>query len=183
MTQSVEPAVSRNVLEMLTVANEFCLFTEGIEKYTKEDVISYFQKLCPLLYIKGATLPFLQPENPDANERFVTEENWEVIYKDIKEKLGKDDDFFMVDYNDDDDYSNPVKVSIAEYLVDIYQDMKDFVLLYQRNTKDARENAAAECRLLFERHWGYRCIEVHKIFHFLAYRDSKDNNLDIFPSI
>jgi len=178
MNQTTEPAVSRNVLEMLTVANEFCLFLEGIEKYTKEDVISYFQKICPLLYIKGATLPFLNAENPDANERFVTEENWETIYKDVKEKLGKDDDFFMVDYNDND-YANPVKVSVSEYLADIYQDMKDFVLLYQRNTKDARENAAAECRLLFERHWGYRCIEVHKIFHYLVYKEADDNNFEL----
>jgi hypothetical protein len=181
MTQTVEPAISRNVLEMLTVANEYCLFLEKIEKYTKEDILSYFQKICPLLYIKGATLPFIQAENPEANERFVTEQNWETIYNDVKEKLGKDDDFYMVDYNDDD-YSNPVKVSIAEYLSDIYQDMKDFVLLYQKNTKDARENAAAECRLLFERHWGFRCIEIHKIFHHLVFK-GKEKNQDDYPMI
>lgn len=181
MTHTEEPAISRNVLEMLTVANEFCLFMEGIEKYTKEDIISYLQKLCPLLYIKGATLPFIKPENPESYQRFVTEENWETIYSDVKEKLGKDDDFYMVDYNDDD-YTNPVKVSVAEYIADIYQDMKDFVLLYQLNTKTARENAASECRFLFERHWGFRTIEVHKIFHFLVFREKEEENPEALSS-
>jgi hypothetical protein len=170
MTNTEDAAISRNVIEMITVANEYCLFLESIEKYTKEDIISYFQKICPLLYIKGATLPFVSVENPDLNERFVTEENWLNIYNEVKAKLGKDDDFWMVDYNDDD-YSNPVKTSVAEYLTDIYQDMKDFILLYQRNTKAARENAVSECKLLFERHWGFRCIEIHKIFHYLRYKE------------
>ncbi len=174
MTHTEEPAISRNVIEMLTVANEYCLFLEGVEKYTKEDIISYFQKLCPLLYIKGATLPYVEVENPEANERFVTEENWVTIFNDIRKKLGKEDEFWMVDYNDDD-YSNPVKVSIAEYLSDIYQDLKDFILLYQRNTKSSRENAVSECRLLFERHWGWRAIEIHKIFHFLRYNKEAEN--------
>jgi hypothetical protein len=169
MTTTEDAAISRNVIEMLTVANEYCLFLEGIEKYTKEDIIGYFQKVCPLLYLKGATLPFVEVENPDANERFVTEENWLTIFNDVRNKLEKDDEFWLVDYNDDD-YSNPVKASIGEYLADIYQDMKDFILLYQLNTKAARENAVAECRSLFESHWGWRCIEVHKIIHFLRYR-------------
>ena len=52
MTTTEEPAISRNVIEMITVANEYCLFLEGIEKYTKDDIISYFQKICPLLYLK-----------------------------------------------------------------------------------------------------------------------------------
>ncbi|MEI6695571.1 MAG: DUF5063 domain-containing protein [Bacteroidota bacterium] len=171
MSHDEEPAISRNVIEMITVANEYCLFLESIEKYTKEDIVSYFQKICPLLYIKGSTLPFVNVENPEANERFVTEENWLTIYKEIQDKLGKDDDFWMVDYNDDD-YNNPVKTSLAEYLTDIYQDMKDFLMLYQLNTKAARENAASECRSLFVNHWGFRCIEVHKIFHFLRYKDT-----------
>ncbi|NVN95182.1 MAG: DUF5063 domain-containing protein [Bacteroidetes bacterium] len=174
MMLSEEPAVSRNVIEMITVANEYCLFLEGIEKYTKEDIISYFQKICPLMYLKGSTLPFVIVENPEINERFVTEENWLTIFNDVKAKMGKDDDFWMVDYNDDD-YDNPVKTSVAEYLADIYQDMKDFLLLYQRNTKAARENAVSECRLLFERHWGFRAIEIHKIFHYLLYKEANSN--------
>lgn len=164
-----EPEVSRSVIEMLTVANEYCLFAEKIENYTRDDVIGYFQKICPLLYIKGVTLPYIEPENPDANERFVTEENWEKIFNDMKEKLGKDDINNITDYNDNNSLS---KISVAEFIADIYQDMKDFVLLYQKNTKSARENAVAECRLLFERHWGYRIIEVQKIFHQLIYKDS-----------
>mgnify|MGYP000892565234 CR=1 FL=1 len=36
---------SKSVLEMITVAHEFCLFMEKVNSYEKEDVLNYFQKI------------------------------------------------------------------------------------------------------------------------------------------
>ncbi len=168
-----EPAVSKNVIEMLTVANEYCLFMEKIENYSKEDIISYLQKLLPLLYIKGCTLPIVDVEYPEANERFVTEENWQTIFNDTRNKLGKDDEQWIVNYYEQEENSR-IKISLSEFLADVYQDMKDFILLYQKNTKAARENAVFEIKELFASHWGFRILEVHKFMHLWIYK----NNID-----
>ena len=168
-----EPEISRYVIEMITVANDYCLFTESIEKYTREDVLSYLQKVCPLLYVKGALLPYVNVANPEANERYITEENWEVIYKDTKAVLGKVDEFWSIGLHDNMD-AKPTKYSIAEFVADVYQDMKDFLLLYQKNTKAARENAVAENRLLFLEHWGWRVIDIQRAVNYTLYKNEID---------
>jgi len=168
---SEEPEVSRNVIEMITVANEYCLFMESIDKYSKDDTIFYLQKLLPLLYIKGCTLPIVDVQFPEANERFVTEENWQTVFNDARNIFGKNDEQWIVNHYEQDEESR-IKISLSEFLADIYQDMKDFILLYQKNTKYARENAVFELKELFASHWGFRLLEVHKFMHLWIFRNN-----------
>jgi len=169
-------AHSRQVIEMLTVANEYCLFIEKAEEYTKDQLLGFLQKVTPLLYIKGALLPETEVSNPDADERFVTEEQWSNVFADLKTKFGDDDTFWAFDpmnFSPDDSR----KLSLAELLADAYQDMKDFVLLYQRNTTISQENAAAAIRNLFFTHWGSRLATALGHLHYLCYRDLKSDDL------
>jgi hypothetical protein len=171
-----EPVYNRNVLEMLAVTNECCLFVENAENYTKDDLYGFFQKICPLLYLKGALLPFVDPSNPEANERFVLEEKWEIIFNILREKFQPYDEFC---YADDalDKNAELIKGSLAEHFADIYQDLKDFVILYQRNSLTAKENAVAECRRLFMNHWGIRITITQNAMHLLNYPESKDPDI------
>ncbi|MCD4663901.1 MAG: DUF5063 domain-containing protein [Bacteroidales bacterium] len=172
------PVYSKNVLEMLTVANEFCLFAAKVENYSKSYIINYLQKVSPLLYIKGALLPVINVENPDANERFVTEEEWESLFNEFRNKFKPDDEFWFID-----DIglggNEPVKGSLAEHLTDIYQDLKDFILLYQKNSVDAKENAVNSLKMTFETHWGYRLVNATKTLHYLVMEDIADNEENI----
>jgi len=165
-----EPATSKNVIEMITVANEYCLFIENAEKHPRNSIISYLQKLLPLLYIKGCTLPDVEVEYPEANERFVTEENWQTVFNDLRRKFGNYDEQWIANHYELEEDSR-IKISLSEFLADIYQDIKDFILLYQKNTKAARENAVYELNELFASHWGYRTIEVHKFMHLWVYNN------------
>ncbi len=166
-----QPAFNKNVLEFLTVANDYCLFIEGSHKYELNDIISYVQKICPLLYLKGSILPKTHTEYPEANERFVTEENWEIIYHDLLGKFQDDDRFWYLDewFFIDNELS---KGSISEFLADIYQDLKDFVMLYQKNSLDAKQNAIQSVKELFARNWGYKVILVQKTIHYHLFKDS-----------
>ncbi len=174
-----EMIYSKNVLEMITVANEYCMFIEEIEKYKKEFILNYFQKICPLLYLKGSLLPVVEVHDEDANERYVTEEQWEFIFNSVKNLLKQDDEYWYTSTGHKNDLE-PQKGSIAENLSDIYQDMKDFVLLYQKNSRAAKENAVYECKKLFEIHWGSIIIQVQKTLHQLLYKDKLlDSTQDI----
>ena len=48
---------------------------------------------------------------------------------------------------------------------DIYQDLKDFIYLYQKNTEMAKENAVSECKRLFQTRWGVRLTRAHTVIH------------------
>ena len=162
---------SRVVLEMLTVANDFCIFTEGISSKTKIEIVEYYQKVLPLMYVKGSLLPDIEVSDPAANERYVAEQHWEQVYKLVEEKFGKDDLFWRLD-----NLNEANKNSIADHIADIYQDVKDFVFLFQQNRMAAKENAVSECKRLFESHWGHRCTRVIDALHYKKYEDVIDNS-------
>lgn len=172
MAESIpsDPVYNRNVLEMLAVANEFCVFIEKSDDYTKEEVLGFLQKICPLLYLKGALLPMVEPAHPEANERFVTEEKWEMVFNSLRAKFQPADEFWFADAAFEES-PEILKASMAEHFTDIYQDLKDFLILYQRSSLAAKENAVSECKRLFGNHWGVRISNVQKALHFLIYPD------------
>lgn len=174
MTQpnSEDITLSKPVIEMATVANEFCYFLENLEKKEKDVIFDFMQRILPLLYLKGSLLPIIEPEYPEANERFVTEEQWERVFTELRDVFGKDDEYWIIDPQ----YINetePLKASISENIADIYQDMKDFLYLLQKNTVAARENAINQCRLLHGNHWGYRVGNIFSRIHHLIYFDEE----------
>lgn len=160
--------LSKPVIEMATVANEFCYFFETIKKKNTETILNFTQRILPLLYLKGSLLPDIEPQNPEANERFVTEEQWERIFTTLREIFAKNDEFWFIDSQHINE-TEPLKASLSENIADIYQDMKDFILLMQKNTLAARENAISECRLLLANHWGYRIGNIFTQIHHLIY--------------
>jgi hypothetical protein len=161
------PVYSRNVLEMITVANEFCMFMAKVEKYKSDEVFNYLQKISPLLYLKGALIPEIEASNPEANEKFVTSEEYELLFNELRKMFAKDDEFWFVDDLDRED-NDPIKGSLAEHYADLYQDLMDFILLYQKNSLQSKENAVAEIKRLYNIRWGYRILTAQKALHKLV---------------
>lgn len=170
-----DPVYSKQVIELLTVANEYCLFIEKAEEYSKKDIIHYFRHILPLLYLKGSVLKPVVPREPADAERFLTEESWELIFNSLRNKLYPDDHFWVcqdiTDVNTDAE-----KFSIAECLVDVYQDMKDFIMLYQKNRYSSRENAVADIYRLFYSHYGEIITKVMQALHQLELRMKNQDN-------
>jgi len=158
---------SKSVLEMITVAHEFCLFMEKVDSYTQPDILNYFQKIIPLLYLKGSLLPDIEVADDSYVERYVTAENWEIVFNDLRNKLKPHDEYWVLEFSDD---TEATKANIADNLTDVYQDLKDFIILYTKNTQTARENAVQECKTLFENHWGMRLINALRAIHQLNYK-------------
>ena len=124
-----EYVISKNVIELITVANDYCLFIEKISNYKKNEIYLYLLRIAPLLFLKGSLIADFEISDTDANERFVNEEEWIAVYKNTKEIFANDNSFY--------DTINPtdneaVKLEISEIIADIYQDLKDFILLYQK---------------------------------------------------
>lgn len=178
-----DPVYSKKVLEMLTVANEFCLFLEKAEEYDRMDIIRFLQKVVPLIYIKASVLPDIEVSDDSAAEHFVTEEQWEGIFNMLRDKFGDDDIFYFHDHHDRSSH-DPVKASMAENFADIYQDLKDFLMLYQKPLRASMENAVSECKRLFETRFGYRLVNVHPPVHYLLHSEGEKGEFsDLFDSI
>lgn len=164
MSESIDIIQSRQVIDMLTVANEFCHFTENIEGKDLNSCLDFYQRILPLLYLKGSLLPEIEVSDESANERFVTETHWEDIFLQTKSCLGSFDTFYSINEN-----NQAEKTSFADQLADIYQDMKDFIMLFQKNRLTFQENAIAECGNLFKQHWGIRTLILANYIHSKKY--------------
>jgi hypothetical protein len=54
-------------------------------------------------------------------------------------------------------------------MTDIYQDLKNFLLLYQTGTREVMNDAVWECRLNFESFWGQKLTNSLRAIHKFIY--------------
>jgi hypothetical protein len=54
-------------------------------------------------------------------------------------------------------------------MTDIYQDIKDFLLLYQTGTEEVMNDAVWECRMNFENFWGQKLVNAMRAIHKFIY--------------
>jgi hypothetical protein len=165
MEKGQEPVYSRHVIEFVAVANEFCKYSEHASEIKGEELLRILQRLLPLLYLKASFLPGLTPYFEDGNEKFVGEADWSKIHNDYRTQFGSANDYLEVFDERLNDTEGPVVASIAENMADIYQDIKDFILLYQTGTMEVMNDALWECRMNFERYWGQKLVNALRAIH------------------
>ncbi len=168
----------RQVIEFWAVAKEFCNLVETASKMDSHRFMETMLRLLSLMYLKGSLLPYITPKDENQNERFVNEEQWEKIYLSLKELLGKDDAFereARLDEIDPGQENILVTGSLAEHITDIWQDIKDFILLYNKTNILAKENAVWACFLLFRANWGYKTAEIIKSLHQKVFMNEENN--------
>lgn len=162
-----DPTLSRPVLELVTIATEYCLLIESAQPSGQNKAfMKTLTGFIPLLYLRGSLLTAAGPEHPEANERYVTAEQWDAQFLNLREVFGDSDEFWHIDYTELS-HNDPIKASLAECLTDVYQDLKDFVLLFKQNSLAARENAIYSCFQLFQQRWGNCLAMVLPYLHTL----------------
>lgn len=170
------PVYSRNVMELVTVAVEYCAYLEHTEGKVRMDFVDTMLKLLPLLYLKAALLPKYEIMDSDYfSEGFVTEDNYNIVRANINIIMGEKDDYLEV-FMEDMKYSeSPILATISENLADIYQELKNFVMAY-KNAADEEQmmNALAEVKGEFQLSWGQKLVNVQRALHEVHYSEDED---------
>ena len=160
---------SRNTVEFVTVAAEFCAYVERSNEQTRKDFVDTLLKLLPLLYIKAQMLPDEERISEDDLEDFVTEDSYEVMRMTIFDLLADKDSYLDVFVNDMKYSDTPITKSISEDLADIYQDVKNFVTQFQLGINETMHDAILECREHFRLYWGQTLVNTLRALHDLHY--------------
>jgi len=167
------PVYSRQVIEFVTVANEFCSFMEIAGQFEKLDFIQKIQKLLPLLYLKGSLIPEMESVLNEGNEKFVTEQEYDFVKNQVQTYMGELDDYSEQWDPKIPGSTEPVITSISENMADLYQDLKDFVSLYSMGTTEIMNDAVWECRMNFENYWGQILVNALRVIHRIVTSDEK----------
>lgn len=166
---------SQNVTEFVTVVGEYCVFVENTLRFSKKRFLDKARRLLPLIYLKASLIPKFDSVFDAENERFVTEEEWDIIKDSVKQKLGFHDEYREVYDPLTHEQLEQSSASISDNLADVYQDLKNFVSLYSAGTEDIMNDALWECKLNFEEFWGQKLLNALKAIHALYFGEE---NLD-----
>lgn len=169
MEKKPDPVYSRSVLEFVAAANEFCKYAERSSEIKGEELLRIFQRLLPFLYIRASLLPSLEPVFEDGHEKFVTESDWNSIHDSLKKQFGNTDLYPDISDAGPEGPETIAESRISENLSDMYQDIKDFLLLYQTGTEEVMNDAVWECKMNFENIWGQKLVNSLRAIHGFIY--------------
>jgi len=168
---------SKNVIEFITVANEFCSFLERADEMESADFLGRLQKLLPLLYLKASLIPELEFDAEDDLEKYVTEVYYNIILQKVAEHTAAGDDYQEVFLPGMQFSETALTSSISENIADIYQDIKDLVMSFRTLNDEVMEQALCECQQNFARIWGQKLVNCLRALHNLIYsEDHLDDN-------
>ena len=177
MQKKADPVYSRNVVEFVAVANEYCKYAEHASEIKGDEMLRILQRILSLMYLKASLLPALEPFFEEGNEKFVTEADWIRIHGSFKTIFGSADEYPEVFDEKFRESENPVTLSLAENMADIYQDIKDFLILYQTGTEEVMNDAIWECRNNFENFWGQKLVNSLRAIHKFIYSGEEIENI------
>jgi hypothetical protein len=159
----------RNVVEFVTVAAEACAFLERSESMKRSQFVDTILKILPLLYLKASLLPKCEMIGEDELETFVTEETYEILRMNIASVLAEKDDYLEVFLPDMAYSDTPIKKCISEDLADIYQDIKDFIFIFQLGLNETMNDALVICKENFGNVWGQKLVNTLRALHDVKY--------------
>jgi hypothetical protein len=166
---------SKNTLEFVTVAVEFCALLENTKKYTLKSFIDKAIKLLPLLYLKTTLLEDIETDDTEEfeneSENFIDEETYEVVRLRMADLLGGYDTFLDT-FHPDIKYSDtPIAVTISENLADVYQDIGNFAAQFRQENESVMQKALIICEENFKLYWGQKLLNVLKALHVVKFND------------
>lgn len=162
---------SKNVIEFVTVANEFCNFIENNGNFSRFDFVDRLHKILPLVYLKACMLPEIDDENLESPEKFVSEVDYNFLMSKISSKLAQFDGYqevfeFGMQFSEE-----AIEANISENVCDIYQDLKDFIMAYRLGADEMMIDALGECRNNFTSYWGQKLTNCMRALHAIRYGD------------
>ena len=169
---------SRDTVEFVTVAAEFCAYIEKANEQPCKEFVETLLKLLPLLYLKAQMLPSDERITDEDLEDFVTEDSYEVLRMDIYDILAGNDAYLDVFVSDMKYSDTPVTKSISEDIADIYQDVKNFVCLFQIGINETMHDAIIECKEHFEQYWGQTLVNTLRALHDVRYNTNIDEETE-----
>ena len=99
--------------------------------------------------------------------------------------MGDKDDYLDVFVQDMVYSDQPIKKSISEDLADIYQDIKEFIFVFQLGLNETMNDSLAICQENFGMLWGQKLVNTLRALHDVKYNlqdneEEEENNEEGF---
>lgn len=161
------------------VARKYCELIESRSTFDRSGFVSRVYALLPELIAEAIRLPqvhFADDENEEQETRLehfrektkMTRKEWQELHRSLEEQLAGWDRYTKV--FDPRTETVAIDTSLADDLADIYQDLKNGLLLAECPEVD-RADVVFDWRLLFACHWGRHATSALCVIHLQMWED------------
>jgi hypothetical protein len=158
---------SSALVEFVRAANTYCRFLEQLKGTEGKAFIAESVRLLAELYALFLLTGETEPVFDSPPESTVTEQEWSALFQRIAGILGGSNDILRVATEDEFDRSELVNHTISEDMADLYQELRDFTVLYSRGLEELMNDAAWELKERFAEHWGTKLLRALSALHLL----------------
>lgn len=176
---------SKNSVEFVTVANEYCKFIEASEGLSQHTFVKLALRLLPLLYLKASLLEetigdelITNNEDDFGTETFVTEVEYYAIENSVKTKLSDYNEYPELFDTQSSSTNETTLCFISEDLADIYQDLKNFTQNYRNGIDEVMHDAILEAAENFKIYWGQKLVNVSRALHSIFYNGDLSQEIE-----
>lgn len=159
---------SDEMVAFVTASNSFCQLLDGSAAADGKAFITSMVEMLSRIYADFLVLGDTEPVYDSAPESTVTEQDWASVYQQVAKTLGRYNDYLRPAETDEFDRSEMVRHTVSEDLADIFQELKDFTVIYSRGLEELMNDAAWELKERFAEHWGTKLLRsllaLHELF-------------------
>ncbi len=154
---------------LIGTARNYCVSLENAAEAEKDEFVAELVSALPRLYLgflefEGNTVA---EESYDYAPRYVDEDYYESIRRNVETLLGPDDTYLET-FEEDMKYSDtPVAASVAEGLADIFQDVYNCVWDIKESEGLRTMQALQACKEAFDEYWSQRLCNVMRALNHL----------------
>ena len=161
---------SSALVDFVRAANECCRFLEELKGSEGKAFIAESVKQLAELYALFLKIGETEPVFDTPPEPTVTEPEWSGLFQRIAGILGSSNNILRVAAENEFDRSELVNHTISEDMADVYQELKDFTVIYSRGLEELMNDAAWELTVRFAEHWGKKLLRSLAALHELYTR-------------
>ena len=152
--------------DFLNIFHGFCLFIENDEVNDVKQFLQLLRKHLLAIYNSGLMLsPNVIPDDKDYPEQVLSHE-LKARMKFISERLVNNRYYWEVFDPADNNDNEAVCGDLIDDIEDIYEDIKNSLLLFDLNTEDAKATAMWQFESQYRTHWGDHCINALRACHY-----------------
>jgi hypothetical protein len=164
------------VKEFVALAGDYCELLEHASKKRTGELFGDLQQMLPLLYMKAAGLPkpkYCYEEEPAT---FVKEDDYARIHDALQQKFELFNGITGMSPGTLPNQHELISFRMAESFADLYEELKNFVKLYEVGIPQSVNDAVWICRKSFEHNLGNKIIECLKSLHTLIYNKNSSGS-------
>ncbi|MCD4792721.1 MAG: DUF5063 domain-containing protein [Bacteroidales bacterium] len=167
--------------EFINSARNYCMLLEKKRKINPIQFFTDIQKQLLELYSKAISLPTFEIiSNVDFDDK-LDYDTLDGVKKQTDKLLGNYQFYWSI-FNPIENKMDKEKAvcnDLFDDLIDIYKDIKYYLLIFDKNTIESQENAAWAMQFYFWYHWGNHAIDALRAMHYIIEKTKKINSKTI----